>query len=74
MSIEWSRATIINLLNAYKKEDILYNQLSALYHNKQARNASWTRILKAVNVNKFYFPYVQSINKINLIPLLENSK
>lgn len=51
MSSEWSRKTVTNLLDAYRKEEVLYNANSSHYHNKTVRNEAWQRILAVVVVS-----------------------
>jgi predicted DNA-binding protein YlxM (UPF0122 family) len=51
MASDWSRSSISDLLTAYKAEENLYNPKHKLYHNKQARNKSWDKILAKVQVS-----------------------
>lgn len=49
---DWPRATIEDLIKAYKKEPHLYDQKDKLYYNKIARNLSITKILEAVQKSR----------------------
>lgn len=50
MASEWDKQAVAELIKAYKDNENLYNSKQKLYYNKQARNLSLERILKAVQV------------------------
>lgn len=67
MSGEWQKATITDLINAYKENENLYNTKHKLYFHKQARAKSLDNILQAVRKTKSDVTVNDIVRKIQIL-------
>lgn len=48
--MEWSNEKILEFLEAYEKEELLWNPRHSLHKDRNARNDSWEKIKTILNV------------------------